>query len=254
MKKYLFIFLLTIAIIGFQACSDDDMNTMDTVYTSQIISPNTDDKMVGDKISIAVDFEEQGGGTIHHVNVRIVSADDGTEIYNKPDEAHVHEESGKYEFRDELTLDVADHSNWLLISKVWGHQADAHAVSDTIRFHVHPAMGGGGPAYHTHFHSPNTDDKKVGDKIDIAIDFSDHHGGTIHHVNVRLVNKADGSEIYNKPDAAHVHEESGKYEFRDELDLNVGAHSDWLLIAKVWGHEAGAHQVSDTLEFHVHPQ
>ncbi|MEZ4954585.1 MAG: hypothetical protein R2825_13535 [Saprospiraceae bacterium] len=109
------------------------------------------------------------------------------------------------------------------------------------------------PEYHVHINSPNTDDKHVGDSIHIHVNFEDHNGGTVHHVNVRIYNKATGEEIYNMPTDAHVHAESGSYDHHDDFQLNVTEHTDWVLIAKVWGHEDGVGEVSESIEFHVHP-
>ncbi|MEO1518441.1 MAG: hypothetical protein AAFV95_25710 [Bacteroidota bacterium] len=110
------------------------------------------------------------------------------------------------------------------------------------------------PEYNINIISPTTDDKKVNDKINIEVDFTEANNNTIHHVQVRIVDKADGSEVYDAPSDAHVHRTDGKYEFRDEFNLGVNGHTDWLVIAKVWGHMAGAHEKSDTVEFHVHPR
>ncbi|MCB0705237.1 MAG: hypothetical protein KDC34_08000 [Saprospiraceae bacterium] len=107
------------------------------------------------------------------------------------------------------------------------------------------------PEYHIHFHSPDSADKTVGETITIKIDFEDHNGGTVHHVNVRVYNKADGTEIFNKPSDAHVHETSGMYSFEDTLELNVDPDTNWVVEAKVWGHEDGLAEVSETVEFKV---
>lgn len=108
-------------------------------------------------------------------------------------------------------------------------------------------------AYHAHILSPNATDKHVGDTIHVHIDFEEHSGKTVHHVNVRIYNKADNTEIYNQPDNAHVHEDSGAYAFHDDVILHVAPHTDWVLQAKVWGMEAGEGETSETVEFHVHP-
>lgn len=112
--------------------------------------------------------------------------------------------------------------------------------------------------YHAHIHTPNTDDKKVGDDLDIDIEFESHSGEAVHHVNVRIYNKADSTEIYNQPDVAHVHETDGLFEFEDTFTLSnangVVAHTDWILEAKVWGHEGRDGEVTETVEFHVHPE
>lgn len=111
--------------------------------------------------------------------------------------------------------------------------------------------------YHAHIHAPNADNKHVGDTMHIHVDFESHTGETVHHVKVRIYDQMDSTEIYNQPATAHVHETDGVYEFHDDLILSVGngvtEHSDWVLEAKVWGHEAGEQEVMETVEFHVHP-
>lgn len=108
-------------------------------------------------------------------------------------------------------------------------------------------------AYHAHIMSPDAADKHVGDTIHVHIEFEEHSGNTVHHVNVRIYNKADNTEIYNQPDNAHVHEDSGTYSFHDDVVLNVDPHTDWILQAKVWGMEDGEGEAMETVEFHVHP-
>ncbi|MBR9920572.1 MAG: hypothetical protein GYB31_07005 [Bacteroidetes bacterium] len=107
-------------------------------------------------------------------------------------------------------------------------------------------------AYHIHMHSPDESDKTVGETITIKMDVEDHNGGTVHHVNVRVYNKADESEeIFNMPTEAHVHETDGLFEMEETLELNVDPDTEWVLEAKVWGHEAGKGEVTETVEFKV---
>jgi len=113
--------------------------------------------------------------------------------------------------------------------------------------------------YHAHINSPSTDDKHVGDSIHIHVDFESHTGETVHHINVKIYNKADNTQvIYNAPGDAHVHAEEGEYGYHADLGLTaeegVAAHTDWILEAKVWGHEAGVAEVIESIEFHVHPE
>ena len=112
--------------------------------------------------------------------------------------------------------------------------------------------------YHVHIAQPTTDDKHVNDALQIEIEFESHTNETIHHIKVRIYNKLDNTEIYNKPSTAHVHEESGSYKFSDSFDLTgtngVMAHTDWVLEAKVWGHDAGIAEEIEMVEFHVHPE
>jgi len=111
--------------------------------------------------------------------------------------------------------------------------------------------------YHAHIHTPNAEDKHVGNTLEIDIDFESHAEQPVHHINVRIYNVLDNMEIYNKPDAAHVHATEGKHEFKDKFVLSnengVEAHSDWVLEAKVWGEEGGEGEVIEKIEFHVHP-
>ncbi len=106
--------------------------------------------------------------------------------------------------------------------------------------------------------SPSADDKKVDDMIHLHINFDEANSGTIHHVNVKIYEDGNTDNvIYDGPSEAHVHEESGHFEHHADFMLNadngVEGHTNWILEAKVWGHEAGKHEVMMTRGFHVHP-
>ena len=95
--------------------------------------------------------------------------------------------------------------------------------------------------------------------IHIHTDFSSLTNETVHHVKVRIYNVADNSiEILNEPNDAHVHQTDGEFTYERDFMLNeangVEAHSDWILEAKVWGHEAELGEVVETIQFHVHPE
>lgn len=132
MKKLLFLSLLA-SLFVFNACKDDDDTTNDPEYHITIESPDTTEKAVGDELDIHVHFSEHNGETVHHINVRIYEKDSGTEIYNKPTEAHVHA-TGEYNFEDKLTLTTAGH--YVLEAKVWGHDDGLAEVTESIEFHV----------------------------------------------------------------------------------------------------------------------
>lgn len=110
--------------------------------------------------------------------------------------------------------------------------------------------------YHAHIMKPDAGMKMMGDTMHVHVEFEDHNGGTIHHINVRIYNKDTEEVIYSKPETAHIHETSGTYEFHDDVILNTAngfvAHGDYILEAKVWGHEAGEGENMETVEFHVH--
>lgn len=112
--------------------------------------------------------------------------------------------------------------------------------------------------YHAHIHQPNTDDKYINDTMHIHIELESHTAMTVHHANIRIYNKMTNEEVYNKPDEAHVHETDGKFEYHDNFVLSnlngVEADSDWIIEAKVWGHEAGLEEVIESVEFHINPE
>lgn len=112
--------------------------------------------------------------------------------------------------------------------------------------------------YHAHINKPTSETKMLGDTMHIHVDFEDHNGNEVHHVNVRIYNEDTKEEVYSKPDVAHVHEASGRYSFHDDLVLNNDngfiKHNNYIFVAKVWGHEAGEGLVQDSVRFHVHHQ
>ncbi|MEE9439799.1 MAG: hypothetical protein V3V14_12410 [Saprospiraceae bacterium] len=111
--------------------------------------------------------------------------------------------------------------------------------------------------YHAHIHSPNMDDKHVDDDLNIIIEFESHTGEPVHHINIKIYNKADNTIVYNKPSEAHVHATDGKITFEDDFILSnengVEEHTDWVLEAKVWGDGEGIEEEIETVTFHVHP-
>ena len=116
---------------------------------------------------------------------------------------------------------------------------------------------GNSTAYDISILSPNSDDKHLGDTLTIEVSFTEKHTGIVHHINIAIKNRDTGVIVYSKPNVAHVHEESGHLVFADNFILSemngVSAHTDWVLTAKVWGHEEGVAEEMHELEFHVHP-
>ncbi|MBK6544164.1 MAG: hypothetical protein IPO78_10835 [Saprospiraceae bacterium] len=109
--------------------------------------------------------------------------------------------------------------------------------------------------YHAHIEAPDNAAKFLGDSMEIHINFESHKGETVHHINVRIFNKATNAEIYNKPSSAHVDDPSGEYQFKDAILLsgNSGfvANTSYVLEAKVWGHEDFVELQSSKVEFLV---
>ncbi len=140
MKNLILLNCLMVLFLA-SACNkdDDDSNTNAIEYHIHIDDPNSDDKHVGDVLPINITFEEHDGNTVHHVKIRIYNADDNTNVvYNKPDDAHVHETDGQFEYTDNFTLNVDPHTDWVLEAKVWGHEDGVSEMVKTVPFHVHP--------------------------------------------------------------------------------------------------------------------
>lgn len=107
------------------------------------------------------------------------------------------------------------------------------------------------PDYHAHIHSPAANSTyELGDTVNIEVDFEDHNGGTVHHINVRIFNKTTGTEIYNQPSEAHVHS-SMSYTFTGEKVLDSVTPGTYTLEAKVWGHDDGVSEASSSVDFTV---
>lgn len=115
-----------------------------------------------------------------------------------------------------------------------------------------------GPQYQVQILSPNTDAKHQGDTLHIDVKFSEENLMTVHHINVKIYSKNDVNQvIFDQPAEPHVHATSGEYEYVADFWLDpavVPGHTDWVLEAKVWGHDEGVAETSETVEFHVHPQ
>lgn len=142
MKHLLFLFAISTLILG--SCKEDDPKPTETDfdYHAHIHAPNMDDKHVDDTIHIEIEFESHTGEPVHHVNIKIVSLDGNTEVYNMPSEAHVHATSGAYTFEDDFKLSndngVVEHTDWILEAKVWGDGEGLGEVIEKVQFHVHP--------------------------------------------------------------------------------------------------------------------
>ncbi len=111
--------------------------------------------------------------------------------------------------------------------------------------------------YHAHVHSPNTDNKYLGDTLNLDIAFESHSGLTVHHVNVRIYRKSDKVVIYSMPVDENINATSGTFEWNDTFVLSVEngvtANTDLVLEAKVWGEKEGEGEEIETVQFHVQP-
>jgi hypothetical protein len=108
--------------------------------------------------------------------------------------------------------------------------------------------------YHAHIHQPTNTAKMMDDTLQINVEFESHTGEPVHHINVRIFNKVDSTEVYNKPDEPHVHDTSGSHTYTDEYVLSTAngfSPGTWVLEAMVWGHEDGLEEVAEQVEFTI---
>ncbi len=110
--------------------------------------------------------------------------------------------------------------------------------------------------YQVEIMSPDAVDKKVGDDIHLHVNFNERNANTIHHINVKIYQKDDATNIiYDKPVEAHIHQSNGVYEYHDDFSLNnIPPNENWILEAKAWAEEEGKNETMSTIEFHVSPQ
>lgn len=112
--------------------------------------------------------------------------------------------------------------------------------------------------YHAHIHSPVAGTEfNQDDSLHIEVEFESHTNNTVHHINVKIVNSDNNQEVYNQPTDAHVHETSGKYEFHDKIRLDAASGfvkgGNYILRAKVWGHETGEEEEISEVGFKIKP-
>ena len=141
--------LVTITAIAFfsNACKKDTENNPDhnhgssSVYHIHRHLPMTSSEMFGTTDQIKIDFESHNGSAVHHVNVSLYRKSDDSLIFSEPRDAHVMEKSGKYQYSKTIHFianeGFAPHTDYKLVSKVWGHTALESIATDTFQFHVY---------------------------------------------------------------------------------------------------------------------
>lgn len=143
--KYLSVFLLISTLMVLTACDKMEGGHMHSKteydYHAHIITPDDKDKTRGETLPIRVEFESHAGEPVHHIQVRIYKKGATTDIYKKPDMAHIHDQSGKYIYEDNVVIDAANgfdtHDTYILEAKVWGENAGDGEAMETREFHVH---------------------------------------------------------------------------------------------------------------------
>ncbi len=145
MNKLIVLGALTAASFFSNACKKDTENnhnhTNSAVYHIHKYSPMLSAQRFGTTDQIKIDFESHDGSAVHHVNVSMYRKSDDSLLFSEPSNAHVMEKSGKYHYSKTIHF-IADegfepHTDYKLVSKVWGHTANENIVTDTFQFHIH---------------------------------------------------------------------------------------------------------------------
>lgn len=99
-------------------------------------------------------------------------------------------------------------------------------------------------------------DKKVGQTLAVKVDFTSATGEKVHNIAVRIYKVGEETTLAHDFHN-HVHVDA-TYSYEEKIELtdanSIGAHSDWVLEAKVWGHEEGLQEMVKTIGFQVHPE
>lgn len=143
--KFALFFLAFTSIAIFTSCDDDDEHDhgdgSDVTTAITIMQPVDDSSfMSGDTAYVQVNFNRSDASTIHHVSVVIMNMTTQQEVFNLPDDYHVHDEDGHFEQNGGVILPtVTEHNHFKLTARSWGHDGmDDNAVEETVEFHLMP--------------------------------------------------------------------------------------------------------------------
>lgn len=111
-------------------------------YHAHITSPSNATKILGETLTIKVDFESHTGETVHHVNVVMHEKDDANAIiFSEPGEAHIHATSGNHTFEKTIVLSaengISAHHDYTVKASVWGATDGEELEEEEVTFHVH---------------------------------------------------------------------------------------------------------------------
>jgi hypothetical protein len=109
--------------------------------------------------------------------------------------------------------------------------------------------------YHITITQPDNIDKHLGENIPIQVKFNSGTGEEIHHINIRIFNQTTHQVVYDKPNDPHL-DVPETYTFSDTFTLAAASGLSeglWVLEAKVWGHEDGVEETTDSVVFHIVP-
>jgi len=110
--------------------------------------------------------------------------------------------------------------------------------------------------YHAHIMHPSSANKNMGDILPIQVEFESHAGEAVEHINIRIFNKTNLTEVYSEPSDPHLNGGDPVFMFEDQVQLTAAngfSAGDWIIEATVWGHDDGQDQVTEKVEFHVNP-
>lgn len=153
MKNKYLLFLSLILLI-FSACNSEDYSAGNSTnnsnnppptlskfdYSITINNPDSTIKKISESIPVQIDFKSKNNKTVHYIQIRIYNKSNNNEIYKKPDDNHVDDESGSYSFSDNLVLSTSNgftsSATFVLEVKVWSPDKEEKEVVKTVEFKV----------------------------------------------------------------------------------------------------------------------
>jgi len=138
MKPLKSIALIAFLVLNCINCTEDNLEINEKVYSNIIFLPNIHQKNFNEEMPIQITFESANEETIHNISVRIFLKSDTTDIvYDQPEEQHIQETSGVFEFNDSFLLSaengISPNSIYTIESKVWGPVLVGNEVEEIVR-------------------------------------------------------------------------------------------------------------------------
>ena len=124
--------------VAISACKDDSLVRYD--YQITFNSPSSADKIMGDSLTLNINFKSLTGEPIHHINVQILNTADQAELYNAPTEARINDQNADYTFTKTFALVPINGFNagstYQLKAKVWGDEGYQGQIEKSVLFKV----------------------------------------------------------------------------------------------------------------------
>ncbi|MEL6867520.1 MAG: hypothetical protein AAFP19_24055 [Bacteroidota bacterium] len=240
MKNLFYLLSLSLGLVFFVSCSDDDSHEHheEGPYEVTINITNPADGamvMMGEEMTIEVSFTRLEDKTIHNIQVDILDADKN--LVQNLEKSHVHSE-GEYTYTGKYTPDAAG-SFILSVSTTNDSDEEANTIERAFTV-MHGGHGGGGdydvdiminkPVENASF--------KMGDAMEVEVMYMAHDGATIHHTKIEVLN--ENGDVVATLFQDHVHQD-GSYQFTSS-DYTPDTEGTFRLRAATSNHDMSVEQ------------